>query len=143
MTPVTGLHADDGHDDLFGHAVGFAGAGEGGGVFAPEAHAALATIGGQEDGPVFLPGLALGGAGDGIEDGLVQLHVGKQGLQVTAVEIVFTDHFVDEARHQFRIGLRLARGGDRQGQGEQQKNEGFHDGDRVRWQSACDGCEWT
>ncbi|MCY1426216.1 hypothetical protein D9M71_420320 [compost metagenome] len=100
VAAVEGLDANDRHYHLGRHAVLFLGAGQGIGMLVPEVHAFLDARRRDEDRPVFLPGPdPLGGAGDGIENGLFALHLAEQVHQLLAGETIVAGHLGDELGH--------------------------------------------
>src|SRR5690606_31312379 len=95
VAAIEGFHADDRHDHRGRHAVFALGAAQCLLVFAPEIHTTGDTRLGDEDRPVFLPGLyPLGWLGDGIQNGLLALGFGEQGLELFFGETIAAGQFV-------------------------------------------------
>jgi len=114
------------------------------GVALPELDALLDPLRREHDGPVLVPGLGLGRAGDRGDDAVLELGVLEHRGQLGAVVAVLAGHLVDKAALLGVEGrLRAACHAEQRGQQDKSAKSARHrsvsQGLRA---AACDGCEW-
>ena len=101
IAAVSGLHANDAHDDFLGHAEFACGAREWHGVAVPELHARFDALGVDEYRAVSLPGgeRGLGGLLHRLDDRGLELRLAEDPVEFPAGETMLLYHFGDELLH--------------------------------------------
>ncbi len=115
VAAISGLDADDAHDDFLGHAELARGAREGLGVAVPELHARLYALGVDEYRTVCLPGgeRGFGGLLHRLDDRGLKLRLAEDAAELLAGKAVLLHHFGDELLHFLAVLVRRRIGGGR------------------------------
>src|SRR3569623_1038195 len=96
VSPVAGLDADDGGDDLGRHAVSSLGALQSVDMALPELCAAFDARALNEDRAVLVPRFAFGRTRDRVDNVLAEFHLLEPSLELRAIETVTLHHLDDE-----------------------------------------------